>query len=258
MHAAGARVRFMDDRSDTSAMLRDVRDVKVVIATAVGVFLLSACVTSRFYWGYWFTPPASDRTAGYLSDVTSFTSFWRSTALSGGQALYRAANQVTYVSGDSPAGRLPAALVKRGLLAASDQPIDASVLRVLIEAMAERGLLRRGDPGYERATELEGHVVIGKDQSGKEIVVAALVGGEVSNDHRPYYEVVAEQVSDGKVTIKRSRFYWWDLAGGEGLAHWLGGIVATIAWLVGAGIFFAVRRRVRDARERSSVAGRAL
>src|SRR6478609_1795817 len=119
----------MSEKPDTASELRDVRDVKVVIAAALGVFLLSTCITSRIYWGYWFTPPASDTTAGYLSEVTSFTSFWRSAPLSGRPALSLAASQVTYVSGDSPGGRLPAALVKRGLFPASAQPVDASVLR---------------------------------------------------------------------------------------------------------------------------------
>jgi hypothetical protein len=72
--------------------------------------------------------------------------------------------------------------------------------------------------------------------------VAALIGGEASNDHHPYYEVVAEPTQAGGLKIKRLRFYWWDLAGLEGMAHWIAGILATIAWLSTAGCLLAARR----------------
>lgn len=235
--------------SEVFSTSTELRGFRVVIATAFGVFLLSTCITSRLYWGYWLTPPASDATARHLSEVTSFTSFWQSGILSGRPALSRAASQVNYVSGEAPGGRLPAALVKRGLLPASERPVDASVLRSFTAALAEAGLLRHGDPGYEHAAELQGHVAVGKGQDGRVLYVAALVGGEVSNDHRPYYEVVAEPTGTDRVTIRRYSFYWWDLAGAEGLAHWFGGIATTFAWILGAGCFLAIRRRIPGGRK---------
>ena len=205
------------------------------------VFLLSTCVTSRLYWGYWFTPPAAGETVRQLSELTSFTSFWRSGGGSGRAALQRAAREVDYTSGEAPGGRVPAALVKRGLLPASEQPVEESILRAFTAALAERGELRQGNAHYRQATELHGHIAIGKDQDGRDLYIAALSGGEVSNDHRPYYEMVATPVGSDRVTINRLRFYWWDLAGVEGFGHWFGGIAGTI--LVSASWLLAAARR---------------
>jgi hypothetical protein len=69
---------------------------------------------------------------------------------------------------------------------------------------------------------------VGKDRNGRDLYVAALVGGQVSNDHLPYYEIVAVPAGGERVTIKSLHFYWWDLAGLEGFAHWLGGIAGTV------------------------------
>jgi hypothetical protein len=220
------------------------RTFRLVIAIACGVFLLATCLTSRLYWGYWFTPPSSDRTVRHLAELTSFTSLWQSTTQSGRPALSRAASEVNHASGDVPGGRLPAALIARGLLPSSEKAADASVLRAITAALAEGNQLRQGGPRYRHATELLGHVAIGKDRNGKELYVAGLIGGEASNDHHPYYEVVAEPAGGGGLKIKHLQFYWWDLAGLEGFAHWIAGGVATIAWLFGAGCFLGIRRLV--------------
>jgi hypothetical protein len=212
------------------------------------VFLLSTCMTSRLYWGYWVTAPASERTASHLSELTSFTSFWYSGPESGRAALARSASRANYISGEAPDGRLPVALIERGLLPTSEQAVDASVLRAFKTALAERGLLRQGNPGYGQATDLQGHIAAGKDHNGRDIYVAALVGGEVSNDHLPYYEMVAAPVGSDRVTITRFRFYWWDRAGLEGFAHWFGGIagvtVVIVVWFL-VSVWLSASRFVR-------------
>jgi hypothetical protein len=214
----------------------------LVIAIACGVFLLSTCLTSRLYWGYWFTPPSSNGTVRHLAELTSFTSFWQHTSQSGRSALSSGASEVNHASGDAPGGRLPAALIARGLLPSSERPVDASILRAITTALAERKLLRHGDPGYPDAAKLLGQVAVGKDRNGNELYVAALIGGEASNDHHPYYELVAEPARGDGLKIRQLRFYWWDLAGLEGMAHWIAGILATVTWLVCAGFFLAIRR----------------
>ncbi len=209
------------------------------------VFLGSVLATSRLYWGYWIAPPSSVGTARALSEVTSFTSFWWRTApVSGRAALLGGAKDVNYVSGDSPYGRLPAALVGRHLLPTSEHPVDPAVLHSLIAALSTCGLLRRGEPGYEYATDLHGHIATGKDRSGRPVYVAALVGGQVSNDHYPYYELIATPLPTGQVKLQHVRFYWYDFAGMEGIAHWFAGLavasMATAIWLV-VGFWRALR-----------------
>jgi hypothetical protein len=165
---------------------------------------------------------------------------------------------VIYVSGESPHGRLPAALVARALLPTSESPVDASVLKSLIAALSEGDLLRRGDPGYGYATDLHGHIAIGKDRGGRTLCVAALSGGEVSNDHYPYYELVGAPEAGGRVALNRVRFYWYDVAGMEGIAHWFAGVVvagiATATWLLSATAWFVFRvwRAQRPKRDRAA------
>lgn len=86
-----------------------------------------------------------------------------------------------------------------------------------------------GESGYDHAKTLWGHVVAGHDAQGNQILVAALWGGEVSNDHRPYYEAAFTQSLTGELHLVRVRHYWWDFAGLEGgVLTWLGAVAGIL------------------------------
>ena len=69
------------------------------------------------------------------------------------------------------------------------------------------------------------------------MVVAALWGGEESNDHHPYYEATFTRASSGDLKLLDVRRYWWDFAGIEGLAHWFGGLLGMVIGFCCVGVF---------------------
>lgn len=100
------------------------------------------------------------------------------------------------------------------------------------DALSRRGILIPGERGYPHATDLYGSIGLGRSRSGKPLVLAAVYGGEVSNDHHAYYEAIFERRASGELSLVRHQLYFFDIAGIEG-AGWgffalLFGMVQTI------------------------------
>jgi hypothetical protein len=212
--------------------------------------LLAGALAGRAIWGHWFSPPSSESTVRALSNLDTFSSIWSDSSASGAEALRSAGRNANHIAGEVPYARVPAALIAAGMQPASSAPVSAHLLPDVIAALREAGELREGAVGYPNATDLHGHLAVGRSSSGETVVVAALVGGEASNDHYPYYEVVLSEGPNQSLTIRRLRFYWYDVAGLEGIAHWLAAIAAAVVlgalWvLVGMGLVLAgwLRRR---------------
>lgn len=129
---------------------------------------------------------------------------------------------------------------------------DLTVFPDLHRRLSESGALAASSGGYDSAKGLRG-VIVGDLADGLRVVVIAAQGGEVSNDHYPYYELAfgASHAGDRLAYLNGQRFFY-DVAGVEGLewyAMWLilgppALLVATIAWL----ILEAVRRARRTSR----------
>ncbi|MFN7941609.1 MAG: hypothetical protein U0X73_08400 [Thermoanaerobaculia bacterium] len=217
------------------------------------VAALAACVTSRLYWGYWLRPPSSDPTARVLRDLDSFTSIWWSPqSESGREALASAARDVNYVSGDEPLGRLPADLLSHGLSPIRPDAAPVELLGRVVSALQQARALRTGG-GAHAPSDLRGHIAVGHNAAGQMVALVALSGRELSNDHYPYYEGVLRFTDRSGLTLERLTFYYYDVAGLEGIAHWmaaaLGLIATTLVWLhFGVVPYIASRSRVRPNR----------
>jgi hypothetical protein len=75
------------------------------------------------------------------------------------------------------------------------------------------------------------------------MVVAALWGGEVSNDHHPYYEVAFTSLPTGALHLLGMRQYWFDVAGLEGIAHWLAAFAGLIVGTASSAAYLFRRNR---------------
>ena len=225
----------------------------VVAAIIVGCASAAALITSRLYWGYWIAPPSANVVAS-LASIERFTTFWCCTpndSRSGHQALHNAAQTAFHGAGDWPIANLPAALVRRDLEPDHEEAVPPAMMTTIREALDSRGVLLAGQAGYTHAKELWGHVAIGRNADGGQMVVAALWGGEVSNDHHPYYEVAFASLPTGALQPLGMRQYWFDFAGLEGIAQWFGafgglivGTALSLAYLVRQN---RARRNERDA-----------
>jgi len=138
-------------------------------------------------------------------------------------------------AGDWPIANLPSALVRQGLEPRSSEGVPSALLTAIRRTLESRGALVEGESGYPHAKELWGHGAIGRNVQGAEMVVAALWGGEVSDDHHPYYEAAFASSPTGELKPLSVRQYWFDFAGLEGIAHWLAafaGCIVGVIWSV--------------------------
>jgi hypothetical protein len=108
--------------------------------------------------------------------------------------------------------------------------------------------------GYDSNSGLHGLVVSFASSDGRTYNLLAARGGQVSNDHYPYYEALF----DDQGNLLRSQMFYFDVAGMEGADGWpslfvvavliwlvliLLGIVATLGYLAVRGIWQSIRSR---------------
>jgi hypothetical protein len=143
-----------------------------------------------------------------------------------------------------PIANLPASLVRRELVPDNEEAVPSAMMTRIREALDSRGALLEGRPGCKHAKELWGHVAIGRTTNGVQMITAALWGGEVSNVHHPYYEVAFANSPTGALELLDLRQYWFDFAGVEGIAHWLGAFAGLIVGTVLSDVYlFRLNRK---------------
>jgi len=205
----------------------------LVVAATLVFGAAATLVTSKLHWGYWVSPPSPDATVASLRHLGSFTTMWRGyPPHSGHDAIVKAAEDVNWSSGEDPRGRLPATLIQRGFVPRSSEPVAGSLLPKICQFLETHGALEEADPGYTESKELSGHLALGRGAHGNSVAVAALWGGQLSNDHYPYYEASFAVSASGELTLLSLQKYRFDIAGLEGVEHWLAGCAASLLSLL--------------------------
>jgi hypothetical protein len=230
--------------------------VAVCASALVGLALGS--VVSRALWGYYVLRPPLPRAVREVSQLLSLTPL-KSSGNGRGCTLerldgYSVTERIAAAAADpyyAHEGRLLALLSARGLHPESGQPKADLDLSSLYAALKAAGVVRSGDPGYDSAGCLRGVAVELVDDDSHRWLVLALHGGQVSNDHYPYYEIVLAP-GGGGWRLSSHQMYFYDVAGIEGF-EWpalhllLAGAALVVlvfleaAWLIVGGL----RRRWR-------------
>jgi hypothetical protein len=192
--------------------------IAAVLSVAVGIGW------SEYYWRYPFAPPPLLPEFGLVRSVQSVSSV---------AELNPEANKLVEIEPvdaevlDSPHAwylaadwRLPLKLEADGLDCQSAPPSAAELASKLWHAANDAGLLVTGTDGYPDTATLWGHIAVTTLVDGREVILASVAGYEYSNDHYPYYELVAVFEEDALRIIKSQSFFF-DVAGIEG-ATWLG------------------------------------
>ena len=182
-------------------------------ASTIGAAVLAGLLTVWVYWGYWIAPPPADPTAAAFDSLDRYSEYaWDGSIQAGPVPLTDSARWANDGLGESPWGRLPAALVRRGLRPTTADPVTPETFDAVKDLIATEGYA----VGKARA-----HMAEGRGADGEPIVVAAVFGPELSNDHYPYYEVTAAVEPDGRLRTVRFVHYRFDVAGLEGSAPYL-------------------------------------
>jgi hypothetical protein len=184
---------------------------------------------SRWYWGYFFMRPPVLGHVHRIQTVTAVVPFETQIDHSGhplavpnpNYDLGRDLNEFP----DDPyydlTGRVIKALKPKGNLGlVLNDHLD--VFPVVYEELARAGLLAESAQGYNSIKGLRGVMIEGTDADGKKILVVAASGGEVSNDHYPFYEATfSSEAGSTDLTWTGGQRFFYDIAGIEGL-EWYG------------------------------------
>jgi hypothetical protein len=105
------------------------------------------------------------------------------------------------------------------------------------------GRLLASNPGYQSHTDLSGIAVDGRDSQGRRLLFLSFTGGQLSNDHYPYYEMFfREPPAASAFTLVRSQHYFYDASGMEGFEWyviWM--FIAAPGIALGALLFGIIR-----------------
>lgn len=247
---------------------RPVRSLLLVIGGTLLLALVAALATSKMVWGYFLSRPQMDARIVGARLVVSVTDV-ETQMLSDGSAVL-----VPATSGVSAAEQMANAredhyynLETRALLALADRghnPASAPAmppesLTGLYRMLESTGRLEAGDSGYTDAKLLSGFLVEAVGADARPLLFVGVRGGQVSNDHFPYYEFLfAEPDAAGvRPLLSFNRFYY-DVAGMEGF-EWPG----FFSMYAAVGLFVAVPGAVvvmlvRQWRRRRAFRGRGF
>ena len=230
-------------------------------AAVVLLAFLGATTMSRIRWGYWFARPGLP---GEIDDVARVNRIvavtteegpeGRSFAADPGFSLPRA---LASARGDPYyclEERILLRLEERGLLPESASA-EAGGLSDLRRLIAETGVLAESEEGYDSGGSLRGVVVDAEDASGVRLLFVCARGGQVSNDHYPFYELVFRSDGPGGApACVHGRRFFYDVAGCEGVEWYvLWPFLAAPGLALGLPVFTAaagVRRLARRRRRR--------
>jgi len=201
----------------------------LVVAASVALAFLVSIAMSRAYWGYFLERPPVPRAMGDIARVASVTPVLTAAAAGGAPALairedFSLTNALASGRNDPYyclEERLLIDLDRRGLLPAVHSVALPPDLPDLLPLIRSTGLLAAPEAGYEEeAARLGGVIIDAVDGAGRRLVVMGLGGGQVENDHYPYYEMVFSEASGapGLAYAGGHRFFY-DVAGIEG-AEW--------------------------------------
>lgn len=115
----------------------------------------------------------------------------------------------------------------------------------LYQLIQNSGTLANSTKGYDSAAELRGVVVDAFDRSGNRIVCLGLTGGQLSNDHYPYYELLFRgQKNAAELSFARGQRFFYDVAGIEGFEWHIIWLYLAALGIVPSLVIFAIARAI--------------
>ncbi|MEX2218807.1 MAG: hypothetical protein WD749_08610 [Phycisphaerales bacterium] len=213
------------------------------VITAIPAAILAACLNLAL-WGYWIDRPSLDRRVLSAASLVTVTPVWPERQPDGSLELLPVAGPLGTPGWESGAYQGP------GWYAQSHYPneddyylLDFRALRTLEQTgkatrplpalgpeqtkglmalVRNAGVIVKEDPGYNQwqtgAFFYSGGLIyelLGED--GESLLLIALRGGEVSNDHRTYYELLFRRGPAGQPTLLSAHQFYFDVAGVEGM-----------------------------------------
>jgi len=239
----------------THTVLSPLRWLLSSIATTVLIAAILAAAWSRSYWGYWFTRPAADASWWSFDGVDAFSAVLCQREVGGYRCevqewpVAKALEHCSVDEYECTAERLPLALATSRLLPSALPALNRSQLSS-VASLLQPSNLERSEKRYDGNRVLGGFAAFGRSKRGEPQLALALSGGEISNDHHPSYEFVAQLTPHGAHLVRHRKFFY-DIAGMEGF-EFSGGFIALSLIGISLGVPLTLGAMVTVALRRSS------
>jgi len=228
----------------------------LTFGSSVFVGFLAATFISKSYWGYHFNPPGLPQKIEEFEKIRSITPissikknddsriFKIDTSNSCIKEIQSGIENLTTSCGTGKCNteycdnaRILLSMSEKGKLPKKTPYISQDLLNSLYNHLEESELLYKGEPGYNGelisdansgdliskadGKRLQGIVVEAEDKNKQPYLFIAVNGGQVSNDHYPYYEFLFEVPKNNSTPklIANNRFFY-DIAGFEVIFVW--------------------------------------
>jgi hypothetical protein len=222
---------------------------------------LGAIGTSRAYWGYWFSPPKLLPQAGLISEVRGVFAFKTDPVATGkpvtvpdlDDSLASLVERGRKYGDDAFSDRVLVALDTRGLL--PDQfSTNHAFASEIYQLVLTNGILLESSPGYDSSGQVAGIAIDAADAAGNRCLFLAFAGGQLSNDHYPYYEAFFQGGSQRPTwALVHSQHYFYDVAGMEGFEWPIIWIIYSVIGVPLGLLLFTVGRIALRARAAASL-----
>jgi len=187
--------------------------------------IVAASICSKHLWGYCVAPPPVDSRIAGAEEVVSLTPVSTQEDADGNRIFVVDPDYFIVKSGDTSRGGYYAleqrpiyALEDRGKLRGTVLNMSSERVAPLYSLVASTGSLYPGEVGYETAQLLSGIVIEAEGRRGEHLLLIAVAGNQVSNDHYPYYEFLFLMPQGGEPRLLACDRWFYDNAGVEFLS----------------------------------------
>lgn len=224
----------------------------IVGVSLVAITFLSAISVSKAYWGYWFSPPKLLPEASLIAAVKAVAAFKTQQDAAGkpvavSDFTYSMASLVAAgrkYGSEASEERILVALEDRKLLP-DDFSTNMALLPELYGLVSPTAELVKSTAGYDSSADLHGIVVEATDKEGNRCLLAGFRGGQLSNDHYPYYELFFQQEQGTRTwRLIHHQHYFYDAAGLEGFEWPVIWLLLSIVFVPLGMVAFTVARLI--------------
>jgi hypothetical protein len=185
-----------------------------------------ATITTKNYWGYYFTRPNMLLKLSEIKNIEDVVHFKSEKGKENFESLQHAVNDKSYIkdlvqdwkerpnSYYNRDGQIFAYLSDKGLLDVNKEFPQVGNLSTLGPFIFSSQYFIKPDHGYDKSFTTGGYAVFYRDISNKKMLFLSFNGSEISNDHYPQYEVIYETTDQTHKLIDYQK-YFYDVAGIE-------------------------------------------
>ncbi len=222
----------------------------LVLAAALALVFVVSIMISRRLWGYFMVRPDLLSEVGEIAPVKAVVPLKTASDASGKRTIvpdrdFSLADSMATGKEDSYyclSARILIELERRNLLpAAPATTLDG--LPEFYSLIQTSSTLAKSSEGYDSSAELKGILIDAADKSGGRLVFLGLTGGQLSNDHYPYYEMLFRGRKDAReLSFVHDQRFFYDVAGMEGFEWNSILLFLSVPGIVAAFVIFTIAR----------------